>query len=336
MVNRLIRYETGANGIVDITVDTGKVLVGDTFPPTTSQDMYGVACDASGFLYVSDSERGAIYKVKDGGEISLFAGTPNEEGYVNAGGTDARFSSPLGMAVDKSGNIYVADIGNGAIRKIDQGARVSTLADGFVGPWDVAVAPNGNVIVADTADNKVYSVEPNGTIHFIAGDDADDVCGVDVDGAKIKGNEAKFNAPATVAVDPSGNIYVGDTGNYKIKKIDTDGWVTRFCGTGSEGNVNGDADTSEFTNIFQLRSNKTGELYMVDKVARGVTRLKRIDGNGNTATAAYIDEDALGFAIAPNGQIFVAESAGQIGNVSSASSESSQGSSDSSGSSPGP
>ena len=141
----------------------------------------GVCHDYSGNLYVTDTSKDAIFKVSEGGALSVFSGLPgtagNNSALQNVDIDDARYNNPYGIACDKSGNVYVADTGNNRIRKIDKDAKVTTLAGGFNAPEDVVVAPNGEIIVADTGNHKIYKIEQHGRKLLLAGTTEGDVSG---------------------------------------------------------------------------------------------------------------------------------------------------------------
>lgn len=310
MATQLVKYEQGAGAGVAVGKNVGKLVVGDSFPSTTADAMFAVACDWSGNTFVADIATNAIYKVTEGGQVTLFAGSPGNDGFVNGTGTAARFQNPKGIACDKSGNVYVADTGNNRVRKIDLNGRVTTIAGGFSAPLDVAVAPNGDVIVADTGNHKIYRVQAGGRTLLVAGSTSGNVCGYDGTGGKIRGSAAKFNTPSSVTVDNSGYIYVADTSNYQVKVIHPDGWVKIFAGSGTAGNLNGTAAVARFTSLLRVKASRSGFLYVIDAVST-YNRIKRIDPNGNVSTFAnpLKDELCYGLAVSPADKVFVVTAA---------------------------
>lgn len=315
-MNRLVVFNTGAGIGVVAGADSSKVVIGEAFPPSSSTYMYGVACDWSENVYICDQAQHTVYQVTEGGRIRILAGSPGVAGYVNGKGTDARFDTPHGIACDKSGNVYVADTNNNRLRKIDKDANVTTINGGFNAPEAVACGPNGEIYVADTGNHKIYRIESNGRKLRLAGTG---VAG-NVSGStgpypynKVMGDTAQFNAPAGIACDRTGNVYVSDTLNFQVKKISPDGWVTLFSGTGVQGNVNGDALTAQFTLPIYMTCTTSGELYLIDRV--DVTnRLKRVDQNGVASIVGYIPGEigmravgALGVATDPANRLYVVE-----------------------------
>jgi serine/threonine protein kinase, bacterial len=149
---------------------------------------------------------------------------------VDGTGSAASFALPHGIAVDASGNLFVADTYNNKIRKVTSAQVVTTLAgnaangagwaDGsgsaasFNGPYGIAVDGNGNIFVADYANNKIRKLTAAGVVTTIAGNSANNPGSADG-----IGSAAGFNSPAGIAVDGNGTLYVADTYNNKIRKI---------------------------------------------------------------------------------------------------------------------
>jgi uncharacterized protein (TIGR03437 family) len=191
----------------------------------------GVAVDSLGNVYLSDSNNHRIRKVTTDGMINTIAGT-GSQGLVGDGGpaTSAWLNYPLGLAVDSSNNLYIADTFNHAVRKITSDGTITTIAgtglNGFSGdggpatkaqlnyPKDIAVGPDGVVYIADTLNNRIRAVSPNGTISTIAGGG---YFGDGGDGGPALAALLRF--PSGIAADNSGRVYLADTQNYKIKLL---------------------------------------------------------------------------------------------------------------------
>jgi sugar lactone lactonase YvrE len=184
-----------------------------------------LAIDASGNIFVADDINNRIRKVTPAGIVTTFAGTT--KGFADGTGTSAQFDRPSGIAIDESGNLYVADEFNTRIRKITPAGAVTTLAgstsgfaDGngtaarFKRPKGIAVDNDGNVYVADAEDNRIRKITPTGTVSTIAGD-KNGFAGYK-DGP---GDQAMFRAPSSIAIDASGNIFVGDAANHRIRMM---------------------------------------------------------------------------------------------------------------------
>jgi sugar lactone lactonase YvrE len=188
----------------------------------------GLAMDASGTLYVADLYNYVIRKVTPGGLVTTFAGQVGKSAGINGPAHKAGFDSPVGLAVDNYGNVYVADMNLNSIRKITAAGRVITLAgqltfqpghaDGmgraaqFFHPCGVAADEAGNIYVADSSNDLIRRIAPDGTVVTLAG-----VAGQpgDADGA---GSRARFGDPFRIAVDGTGNLYVTDLDHGVIRE----------------------------------------------------------------------------------------------------------------------
>ncbi|MGH8027892.1 MAG: gluconolaconase, partial [Pseudoxanthomonas sp.] len=195
-------------------------------------DPYGVAITEDGTLYVADAgDNNRIRRVGADGTVTTLAGFA--EGFADGDGTAARFDTPSGLALDRAGNLYVADTGNHAIRKITPLGMVSTVAgtgvagfrDGaatqaqFNGPIGVAVDAHGNVYVADTYNDRIRKIDPQGQVSTLAGGERPG----NLDGI---GAAARFDTPTALAVDAQGIVWVADTRNNAIRRVAPDGTVT--------------------------------------------------------------------------------------------------------------
>jgi len=187
----------------------------------------GVAADGAGNVYVADSENHTIRKVSPAGVVTTLAGLAGYFGTADGTGSAAQFRRPLGVAVDSTGTVYVADTGNDTIRKVSPAGVVTTLAglafwsgsvDGtgsaarFNYPVGVAVDSAGNVYVADSGNATIRKVSPAGVVTTLAG------LAQSPGSADGIGSAARFGGPGSVAVDSAGNLFVADTGNGTIRK----------------------------------------------------------------------------------------------------------------------
>jgi sugar lactone lactonase YvrE len=190
----------------------------------------GAAVDSKGNIYVADGvNNNCIRKITTDREVSTFAGT-GELGFINGTGTEAQFRYPWGIAVDAQDNLYVADSENSCIRKITPDRVVSTfagsdvpgLADGtginaqFKYPYGIAIDAKGNIYVADTYNHCVRKITPDQVVGTFAGSRISD----DPGSNNGTGAQSKFSSPYGITVDAQGIIYVADTGNHRIRKIE--------------------------------------------------------------------------------------------------------------------
>jgi sugar lactone lactonase YvrE len=185
----------------------------------------GVAVDTSNNVYVTDGCSNLIRKITPAGMVTTLAGN-GSAGSSNGPGTVASFDSPRGIAVDASGNVYVADMINESIRKITPAGIVSTLAGNgskgysngigsvasFYYPMGVAVDASGNVYVTDSVNAMVRKITPDGTVTTLAGNgNSNSINGI--------GAAASFNGPSGIATDALGNIYVSTYIGSIVNKI---------------------------------------------------------------------------------------------------------------------
>lgn len=209
--------------------------------------------------------------------LALLTGGVGGFGYFDGVGSAAKFRSPLGLAVDSAENVYVADSGNGVVRKIAPSGATTTLAglagqSGFAdgagsqarfgrsggnsGPVDVAVDAAGNVYVADTLNHSIRKISPAGIVTTLAGDGTPG-------SADGRGNAARFKEPGGLAVDGAMNVYVVDTGNHTLRKIASDGTVTTIAGSpGVRGDVDGPSTEARFNAPSSVAVDAAGTVYI--------------------------------------------------------------------------
>jgi sugar lactone lactonase YvrE len=275
----------------------------DATTGTAAQFKYpsNIALDATGNMYVADSGNNKIRKISPTGAVTTFAGN-GLSGFANATvGTTAQFNSPRGVAVDATGNVYVADSNNFKIRKISPTGNVTTLAgttDGFANsaagteaqfsyPFGVVVDAAGNIYVADTFNHKIRKITPAGVVTTIAG-----TTDGFADGAETT---AKFNYPNGVAVDATGNVYVADSNNFKIRKISPTGNVTTLAGT-TVGFADSAAGTeAQFNYPHGVVFDSAGNIYVADTYNHKIRKITPAGVVTTLAgtTAGFDDGNAL-------------------------------------------
>jgi MYXO-CTERM domain-containing protein len=234
----------------------------------------GLALDATGNLFVADSTNHTIRKVTSAGDVSLYAGVLSTTGAVNGDRAVATFESPSGLAVDAGGNVYVADYGNHLIRVISVSGTVSTLAgsagspgntDGVGGsarfsyPRDVVLDGSGNLFIADYGNHVIRKITPGGLVQTLAGSAGN---AGSTDGT---GSSARFNGPAGLSIDASGNLYVADANNSIVRKVTPAGAVTTIGGTaGSVGTSDGVGAEARFNFPTDVAVDASGNIFVVD------------------------------------------------------------------------
>ena len=218
------------NGIV--TTIAGNPIIGTSADGDSTsasfRNPYGITIDASGNLYVADRDDNLIRKIDTNKRVTTIAGVGSVAGFINTAANlgYALFDKPAGIAVDIAGNLLITDQGNHVIRKIDPSGIVTTFAgtgtagntDGslttasFNSPEGIAIDPGGNLYIADRGNHSIRKITPAGIVSTIAGTGSAGY----LDGSDIS---AKFFAPAGLALDAQGNLYVSDHDNARIRKI---------------------------------------------------------------------------------------------------------------------
>ena len=276
--------------------------VGDGGPATSGvlASPWGIAVDSAGNLYISDrapSFHSSIRKVKPAGIITTIAGI-GRQGFSGDGGpaTSAALSEPQGVAIDSAGNIYIADFGNARVRRINTAGIISTVAgngnsvysgDGgpatsaALTPAGISVDAAGNLYIADSGNGRIRKVSPAGIITTVAGNGKQGFAG---DGGPAI--SAELFSPSAVLVDGSGNLYIADTVNNRIRKVDTAGNISTVAGgkiiLGSVGD-GGPATSAQLLGPYALALDNTGNLYIADT---GNNRIREVNTAGIISTVA--------------------------------------------------
>jgi len=234
----------------------------------------GLARDAYGDIFVADCGNHAIRKVSPNGVVTTLAGTGGSAGSADGFGSQARFSSPSGVAVDGGGNLFVADRGNHLIRRVTIKGEVSTLAGGagkagsddgfgewarFNNPGGAAVDSAGYVFVADTGNHTIRKIAPGGEVTTLAGKAG--MAG-SVDG---QGAAARFNGPAALWLDADNNLLAADRDNHMIRKITPAGLVTTLGGMPNRMScADGFGKDALFAQPSGITADDDGILYVAD------------------------------------------------------------------------
>nr|WP_294934188.1 T9SS type A sorting domain-containing protein [uncultured Flavobacterium sp.] len=248
-----------------------------------------VTLDLQGNSIVVDRSNHKIRKISPEGTVTTIAGT-GAIGSLSGPGNAATFKYPDGAVVDSQGNIFISDQSNHKIRKIDTNGMVSTFAgsgtagflDGtgtvarFYYPAGMAVDANDNLYVADYSNHRIRKITPDGIVTTYAGLAA---------AGNSDGNTsiARFNGPTGVCVDNSGNVYVADYGNHKIRKIDALGQVTTFAGSGVSGATDGFGTSASFYHPAIIAVAPNSNFYVTDE---GNNKIRKINTTGEVTTFA--------------------------------------------------
>lgn len=263
--------------------------------------VYATAVDANGNVYVADTYNNMIRKITPAGDVTTFAGS-GTAGAADGQGTAASFSRPVSVAVDASGNVFVADQSNNAIRKIDANGNVTTIGTGFSAPAGVATDAAGNVYFTDKGNNQVKKITPTGTVSTIAGSGQ----AGNTDGSATA---ASFNNPYGITVDQNGVVYVSDQSNNLIRKI-TGGVVSTLAGSGAYGAADGQGTAASFGYPCGLATDIAGNIYVADGWSNNVIR--KITSTGTVTTLPGTYKNPYGLSVDKKGNLYIAETGGYV------------------------
>ncbi len=332
--NTVVRKVAG--GIITTVAGSLQGFIGDNGAATKALLLSPTytATGPSGETYIVDSEHNVVRKVVNG-VITTVAGT-EAPGYTGDNGpaTSATLNGPWGVAVDSSGNLYISDAGNNVIRKVSGGV-ISTIAGTDVpsytgdngaatsatlsSPRGIALDPLGNLYIADFGNNAVRLVA-NGVITTVAGNG---IAGYTSDG--VAATSSSLSGPVDVKLDASGNLYIADQANNRIRMV-TNGIISTIAGNGTPtfGGDNGAATSAQINGPSGVALDPAGNLIIADtsnnvirKVSSGI--ITTLAGNG---TANYSGDNGpaanaavnapLGVSTNALGQIFVADSGNNL------------------------
>ena len=309
----LLVAAAGAQPSADWRIDTfaGLPGFGDNGPAVEAQLAFpsGVAVDGAGNLYIADESNHGVHKVDSTGTITTVAGS-GEPGFGGDSGpaVEAQLAFPSGVAVDGAGNLYIADRDNHRIRKVDPSGTISTIAGtgvlGFSGdsgpaidawlnrPYGVATDGAGNLYIADTGNQRIRKVDSTGIITTVAGCPifSRNPCHTPPSGPAT---EARLSWPGGVAVDGAGNLYIADSNNNHIRKVDSTGTITTIAGSGEPGfsGDGGPATAAQLRGPSGVAVDGAGNLYIVDSVNH---RIRKMDSAGTITTVAGAGEFGFG------------------------------------------
>ena len=268
---------------------------------------FGVLLDGQGNLYIADQLHHRVREVTPDGKITTVAGSGTNSGVASGdAATDAVLNNPSGLAFDSSGNLYIADTSNNVIRKVTTTGTISTVVGnfiaGFSGDYDptstadnngvatdaeinnpVALAFDaaGNLYIADTLNNRIRKVDTSGIITTFAGN-GNTTSAIGDGGPAI---DATLYSPEGLCVDATGNLYIADTGNGRVRKITPDGIITTVAGNGVLG-FSGDGGPATEAALNYPKSvalDAAGNMFIVDSFN---ARVRMVTADGIISTIA--------------------------------------------------
>ncbi len=255
----------GNDGIITTVAGTGTPgYNGDNLPGTSAQlsTPEGLAFDAAGNLYIADYLNNRVRMLKPNGAISTFAGT----GEPGTGGStgfarDARLFHPAGVAVDSTGNVFIADLANHLLKKVSANGMMDSSSTNLNSIGDVAVSPAGWIAAPDFLQqviNRIVWGSTTVTVSPVAG-----VIRTVALGDRGRATGAYFVDPSGILADPAGNWYVADFGDHRLRKIAVDQTITTAAGTGVFGqSADGRAATaSDIAQPSALAADSSGNIY---------------------------------------------------------------------------
>ncbi|MEA2974330.1 MAG: trimeric autotransporter adhesin [Actinomycetota bacterium] len=270
--------------------------IGDGLATDVGQRPTGIAVHGT-TLYIADGDGTNVVRALDlnTGQERIVAGTTAGPRRDNVPATTSALNEPVALATDGAGNLYIAE--GGLVRKLATNGIISTVAGSFtykgvtggdggpatgvqLDPQDVAVDATGNLYIADYFGHRVRKVNPAGIITTVAGTGG---AGFSGDGGPA--TAAQINRPYGVAVDAQGNLYVSDSFNYRVRKVDTAGTITTFAGTGSKSSSGdgGPATAATLADPRDIAFDRDGNVYIADTYGYHV---RKVDASGTISTVA--------------------------------------------------
>ena len=295
----------------------------------------GLAVDAAGNLFIADASNHRVRRVDTLGIITTVAG--NGVGRFSGDGgkaTSASLNTPTGLAVDASGNLFIADTFNSRIRKVDAAGVVTTVAgneearfsrDGVAAtstslraPFGVAVDASGNIFIADTSNHRIRKVDTSGIITTVAGNGRERFSG---DGGSA--SRASLNFPTGVTVDMAGNLFITEQGSHRIRKVNAAGIITTVAGNGRErfSGDGGRATRASLSLPTGMAVDTAGNLFIADTSNHRIRKVSTagvittvvgngiggFSGDGGDAVGASLFQP-FGVAVDAAGNLYVADS----------------------------
>ncbi len=278
------------NGTAGYSGDNGLATSAELYDP------FEVAIDGPGNLYIADTFNNRVRKVSTNGVITTVAGN-GVAGYLGDSGpaTSAELNNPQGLTVDSAGNLYIADVHNNRVRKVSPSGTITTVAgNGVAGyggdggaatsasldyPAGVKLDSAGNLYIADQNNQRIRKVTTSGVITTVAGNG---VAGYSGDNGSA--TSASLSQPGDIAVDTSGNLYIVDQSNNRIRMVNPAGTITTVVGNGVGGysGDNGPATSAELNSPLSVSVDGAGNLYIADLAN---SRIREVSGGTITTVA---------------------------------------------------
>jgi NHL repeat len=297
-------FKLNGEGLLTVIAGTGEEGFGGDGGPAIKAQLHGphdLAFDAEGHLFIADTYNHRIRRIDRQGVITTVAGTGKAAytGYGDRAPKDS-LNNPQGIAVDRAGNILIADTYNRVVRRLERSGTLAVVAGSVAGlsgdggpateaqlnmPMAVTVAPDGSFYLADAANSRVRRVTTDGKIQTVTGYGG----GEGIGGAGFVGDggpaeKAKLFTPADVKLDAAGNLYISDSGNNRIRAI-RGGVITTIAGSGRAG-FGGDgkpATAAELNTPQKIAIAKDGSIFVADRANH---RIRKIDAKGIITTVA--------------------------------------------------
>jgi len=300
--HRVLKFDR--RGRLTVIAGTGEGGFGGDGGPATKARLFAphdLAFDAEGNLLIADTFNHRIRRIDRQGVITTIAGDgKTEPSSYGAPAPKASLNNPQSVALDREGNILVADTFNHVVRRIGRDGAMTIFAGSVAGyggdggpateaqmnlPMAVTVAPDGAVYVSDAANSRIRRVSPDGKIQTVAGfGPAQDTYGGGFAGDGGPQEKAKLFSATDLKFDAAGNFYISDSGNHRIRMIRA-GVITTVAGSGRQGSGGdgGKALAAELNTPQKVAVAKDGSVFIADRANR---RVRKVDTRGLIITIA--------------------------------------------------